>query len=133
MVCNEPTVHQEVKGKPMSKKKRPQGQAVTPELRARGLQMVRDKARTNVIQRELKVSGTTVRRWRHVVRDEAKQLKQVTITEAPAALRVTPVTYLADQLAVVAQLLREKLPNAVKFSVTTAEANIEYTLQPIRK
>jgi hypothetical protein len=114
------------------KSKRPKGQAVPTELRARGLAMVRAKARTVDIMRTLSVSGTTVRRWRHVVRKggEAIATHVPPPTEAPAALRVTPVSYLADSLATIAQLLRERLPNAVKFSVTTAEANIEYTLKP---
>lgn len=42
--------------------------------------------------------------------------------------------HIADQLAIVAKMLREKLPDIVRFSVTTDErgkASVEYTLRQI--
>lgn len=121
----------------MTNAKRPQGKAVPPEIRVRGLQMAKDKCSTQEICQTLGVTHSTVRRWRRVVGVKTPPRQKQDKAGRKAGRKngaLSPMNYLADQLAEMTNLIRTALPNLTRFTLTTTpdgKAHVEYTVRQL--
>jgi len=112
--------------------KRPQGQAVPPEIRERGIAMLRAGTPATEVIKTLGVTGTTVYRWRRALDADAKPTKAK--ARAKAKAKTTPMNYLADQLTEMTKLIRKALPDLARFTLTTTpdgKASVEYTVRQL--
>jgi Zn-dependent peptidase ImmA (M78 family) len=106
---------------------------VPPEIRERGLAMVKEKKPTAEICAELGVTDSTVNRWRVAAGVKAPpRRKRGAAKAAKKTKTISPMAYLADQLAEVGKMIRQKLPELARFTLTTTpdgKANIEYAVR----
>lgn len=106
--------------------KRKQGAQLPSGMRDRGLQMLRDGIAGPEIQRVLGVSSAAVSRWRKLVSKPGRKPGR----KAPERPMVS--TYLAKQLEIISNMIRAKLPELAKFSLTTTDdgtARVEYAMR----
>jgi transposase len=88
--------------------------------------MFKEGAQPSAVRQELNISRTTATRWR-----------QRALASKPGRKPDKPKTksstmYLADQLAIIAKMIRAKLPELAKFSLTTTadgKASVEYAVR----
>lgn len=109
----------------MKTDKRKQGFHVPANVRTRGLQMLRDGKTGPEVERELHVSGTTVTRWRALLKAKPEA------NGKPVVAAAVP-SYLAKQLEIISRMIREKLPELAKFTLTAGidgKAEVEYAVR----
>lgn len=113
----------------------PRGIAVDPEIKKRAIAARYAGERIVDIAKSLKLQPKTIGRWcSEVGLPDGRSGKARKKPKKPKAQLTSATSYLAKQLEIVSKMLRAKLPELARFSLTTtADGNttIEYTVRQL--